>query len=112
MINRQIEMKILRVVPSQDKILVDAEQRFSPWWWPSALLSPLGWQHHVIMTTVEHPAGCANLPLMRLPGSNTDGRHCLPFIYSRARREQRQTRNSFADILCLTPPTESTQSVL
>ena len=59
-VNREIEMKILRVVPSQDKILVDSEQRFSPWWWPSALLSPLGWQHHIIMTTVENPAGCAN----------------------------------------------------
>lgn len=58
MVNSKIEMKILRVVPCGDKILVDSEQRFSPWWWPSALLSPLGWQHHVIMNTVEHPSGC------------------------------------------------------
>ncbi|CAL5226851.1 g9717 [Coccomyxa viridis] len=57
MVNSKIEMKILRVVPCGDKILVDSEQRFSPWWWPSALLSPLGWQHHVIMNTVEHPSG-------------------------------------------------------
>ena len=59
MFNSRVEMKVLRVVPCQDKILVDAEQRFSPWLWPSALLSPLGWQHHVIMTTVDGPSGCA-----------------------------------------------------
>lgn len=55
--NSKIEMRIERVVPSGDRILVDAEQRFSPWFWPSAILSPLGWQHHVLMTTVDNPAG-------------------------------------------------------
>lgn len=57
MMNSKIEMKIVRVVPSGNRILVDAEQRFFPWFWPSALLSPLGWEHHVIMTTVDNPAG-------------------------------------------------------
>ncbi|CAK0786247.1 hypothetical protein CVIRNUC_009460 [Coccomyxa viridis] len=57
MMNSKIEMRIERVVPSGDRILVDAEQRFSPWFWPSAILSPLGWQHHVLMTTVDNPAG-------------------------------------------------------
>ena len=55
--NSKIEMRIERVVPSGDRILVDAEQRFSPWFWPSAILSPLGWRHHVLMTTVDNPAG-------------------------------------------------------
>ena len=58
MLNSKIEMHIERVVPCGDRILVDAEQRFSPWLWPAALLSPLGWRHHVIMTTVDNPAGC------------------------------------------------------
>ena len=57
MMNSKIEMRIERVVPSGDRILVDAEQRFSPWFWPSAILSPLGWRHHVLMTTVDNPAG-------------------------------------------------------
>lgn len=55
--NSKIEIKIERVVPCCNKILVDCEQRFSPWFWPSAVLNPLGWQHHVIMTTVDNPAG-------------------------------------------------------
>ena len=57
MLNSKIEMRIQRVVPCGNRILVDAEHRFSPSLWPSAILSPLGWQHHVLMTTVDNPAG-------------------------------------------------------
>lgn len=89
--NRKIEMKILRVVPSQGKILVDSEQRFSPWWWPSALLSPLGWQHHVIMTTVENPAGCANPASQELSWQQFS---CLD--KGEASRTQHQTHCSLA----------------
>lgn len=56
--DRRVEIRVQRVVPQGDRILVDAEQFFTPFFWPS-FLHPLAWYNHVLISTQDNPAGCA-----------------------------------------------------
>ncbi|EIE24759.1 hypothetical protein COCSUDRAFT_41066 [Coccomyxa subellipsoidea C-169] len=54
--NTFVEIHIQRVVPQGDRILVDTEQFFTPFFWPS-FLHPLVWYNHILISTKDNPAG-------------------------------------------------------
>lgn len=54
--NRKVEVRVNRVVPEGDRILVDALQFWTPFFWPG-FLHPLAWYNHILITTVDNPAG-------------------------------------------------------
>ncbi|CAL8464054.1 g3589 [Coccomyxa elongata] len=54
--NRKVEIRIQRVVPQGDRILVDAVQFFTPFFWPG-FLHPLVWYNHILISTKDNPAG-------------------------------------------------------
>ncbi|CAL8464053.1 g3588 [Coccomyxa elongata] len=55
-LNRNVEIQVKRVVPQRNRILVDAEQFFTPFFWPS-FLHPLVWYHHILISTADTSAG-------------------------------------------------------
>ncbi|BDA49178.1 hypothetical protein COCOBI_13-2880 [Coccomyxa sp. Obi] len=55
-LNRNVEIQVRRVVPERNRILVDAVQFFTPFFWPS-FLNPLVWYHHILLSTVDISAG-------------------------------------------------------
>ncbi len=58
MLSRKVEIHIQKVVPQGNRILVDTEQFFTPFFWPG-FLHPLVWYNHILISTKDNPAGCA-----------------------------------------------------
>jgi hypothetical protein len=54
--NRKVEVRVDKVVPAGDKIVVGTTQFFTPFFWPP-FLPRLVWYNHMLISTVDAPGG-------------------------------------------------------
>ncbi|KAK9833268.1 hypothetical protein WJX81_001446 [Elliptochloris bilobata] len=54
--NREFTVKINRIVPSGNTVLVDVSQEYKPFWWPPLLPPRIMW-NHIILTLADGPNG-------------------------------------------------------
>ena len=56
----------MAAVPCGSRIMVDAVQTWTPYFWPSFLLHPPVWYQHILIDTKDNPRGCAPAPWVPL----------------------------------------------